>query len=72
MGKLVRLRQISREQERDDCRQYYACLTEAARKEAPWIPCLNCARYERDESLVKDKLAEVIEMGLAGKKKGKT
>lgn len=69
MGKLVRLRQRSREQERDDCKNYYACLTVAARKEAPWIPCLNCDKYEKDESLAKDKLAEVIEMGLAGKRK---
>ena len=69
MGKVVRLRQVSRDQEREDCLHYYSCLTEAARKEAPWLPCLNCARYEKDESMAKDKLAEVIEMAAGRKKK---
>lgn len=60
VGKVVRLVQTGREQERDNCMHYMECLTEACIKDAPFIPCLGCQDYSEALSERKKRHGKVV------------
>jgi hypothetical protein len=60
VGKVVKLVQTSREQERDNCIHYMECLTDACIKDAPFLPCLNCARYQEAVTVPKQRTGKLV------------